>query len=197
MRRTVLRCSCLIRLGALLGLCWLGQAQADGPRVTILQDDQGEHLTRRWGYPLTIKVDPLTAGATSFSIGTEDIAPGKAIPAHRHMHAEEVVIVQSGTVLARVGEQTVKVEAGGMAFAPADTWMSYENIGPTTARVIWIFSKPGFEEYVRATSVPAGQPVVPLSAQELSAIRERYKQHIDLAQPVTSVYQTEVTLKEQ
>lgn len=196
MQRTVVCCASLIRLSALLGLCWLGQAQADAPRVTILQADEGEHLTRRWGYPLTIKVDPLTAGATSFSIGTEDIAPGKAIPAHRHMHAEEVVIVQSGTVLAKVGEQTVKVEAGGMAFAPADTWMSYENIGTTTARVIWIFPKPGFEEYVRATSVPAGQPVVPLTAPELAAIRERYKEHIDLAQPATAVYQTEVTLKE-
>jgi len=196
MQGTVHGCSSLMRLATVLSLCWLGQVQAAEPRVVILQADEGEHLTRRWGYPLTIKVDPLTAGATQFSIGTEDIAPGKAIPVHRHMHAEEVVIVQSGTVLARVGEQAVKVEAGGMAFAPANTWMSFENIGSTPARVIWVFPKPGFEEYVRATSVPAGQPAVPFTAAELSVIRERYKDHIDLAQPTTAAYQTEVTPKE-
>ncbi|WP_446471066.1 hypothetical protein [Xenorhabdus stockiae] len=29
----------------------------------ILSVEEGEQLIRRWGYPLTIKVDPVTTGA--------------------------------------------------------------------------------------------------------------------------------------
>ncbi|WP_340613344.1 cupin domain-containing protein [Xenorhabdus thailandensis] len=78
---------------------------AKEPTATIITAEEGEQLTRRWGYPLTIKVDPITTGAKNFSVGTEDIPPGKAIPRHRHTHSEELIIVQSGSVIAHIGNE--------------------------------------------------------------------------------------------
>jgi len=170
---------------------------AKDPTPTLLSPEEGEQLTRRWGYPLTIKVDPVTTGAKHFSVGTEDIPPGKAIPRHRHTHSEEIIIVQSGTVLAHVGDQRRSLGPGSIAYAPADTWMGFENLGNTTATVIWIFPSPGFEEYVRATSVPAGSPVTPLTADELNTIRERYKAHIQLEGDNLSAYPTDAKAQRQ
>ncbi|WP_199154469.1 cupin domain-containing protein [Chromobacterium sp. ASV23] len=166
------------------------KASAMEPTIAILAPDEGEQLTRRWGYPMTIKVSPATTGSKNFSIGTEDIAPGNAIPPHRHHHSEEVVIVQSGVVEARIGDQTRKVPAGSIIYAPANTWMNIANKSNSTATVIWIFPQPGFEDYVRATSVPAGQPVTPLKPTELAEIRSKYQDHIELQAPSGSSYPT-------
>lgn len=163
---------------------------AKQPSVVILAPDEGEQLTRRWGYPMTIKVSPATSGSKDFSIGTEDIPPGHAIPPHRHPDMEEVVVVMSGVVEARIGEQVRKVSTGGLVFAPSNTWMNIANKTNSTATVMWIFPKPGFEEYVRATSVPAGQSVIPITPAELKAIRSKYNHCIELQAPSGAAYPT-------
>jgi len=180
------RICCMVFVSVLMiepGLVW-----AKAPTPTIIPADGGEHPVRRWGYPLTIKVDPVTTGAHSFSIGTEIILPGKEIPPHRHRHTEEVVVVQDGIVEAVVGNKSRNLTAGGMAYAPPDTWMSFKNHSKRPDTVLWIFPQPGFEQYVRATSVKLGQPVKPLSADELSVIRNKYAEHIELEAPATSAY---------
>jgi quercetin dioxygenase-like cupin family protein len=165
----------------------LSSAAAQTSQGAIIGPDEGEHLMRRWGYPLTIKIDPVTAGTKDFVVGTEDLAPGADIPWHRHHHMEEIVIVQSGDVVARIGDQQRRVGPGAMAFGPPNTWMCFENVGTEVARVMWIFSRPGFEDYVRATSVPLGQPVIPFTPAELDQIRQKYINDIELrAQPGTS-----------
>jgi len=44
--------------------------------------------------------------------------------------------------------------------------------------IAFFFSHPGYEEYLRETSVPEGQTAPPLSPSELAPIRERHKAHI-------------------
>ena len=168
---------------------------AKDPTPALLHPHEGEQLTRRWGYPATIKADPVTTGAKQFSAGTEDIPPGKAIPRHRHTHFEELVIVQSGTLEAHVGDQRRTMGPGSIAFAPPNTWMGFENVGNTTATIIWIFPTPGFEEYLRATSVPARSPVTPLTADEIKVIREKHKDHIQLEQGDISAYPTDAKVQ--
>ncbi|ORM94959.1 hypothetical protein HA50_17050 [Pantoea cypripedii] len=67
-----------------------------------------------------------------------------------------------------------------MVYAPINTVMGFENRTNEIATIVWIFSKPGFEQYVRATSVPAGQEVVPMTKEELDAVRVKYKDYIEL-----------------
>ncbi|MBP2195119.1 cupin domain-containing protein [Pantoea cypripedii] len=150
------------------------------PTPKILTPNEGEQLTRRWGYPLTIKIDPVTTGTPTFSIGTEDISPGKQIPPHWHPTSEEVVIVLSGTLYGFLDGKYAELGPGSMVYAPINTVMGFENRTNEIATIVWIFSKPGFEQYVRATSVPAGQEVVPMTKEELDAVRVKYKDYIEL-----------------
>ena len=42
-------------------------------------------------------------------------------------------------------------------------------------RGLAIFSELGYDKYLRATSVPEGQPVIAFTASELAEVRERFK----------------------
>jgi oxalate decarboxylase/phosphoglucose isomerase-like protein (cupin superfamily) len=61
--------------------------------------------------------------------------------------------------------------------------MMLRNTGTEPLAVSFVFSQPGYEEYLRATSVPEGETIVPLSPSELAAIRARHSAHIVFDEP--------------
>lgn len=140
----------------------------------ILQADEGERMTRRWGLPMTIKIDPVNGGSKRLLVGTEDLSPGKSIPVHKHSHCDEVVIVLQGSGTAILGEQRRDVSTGAIIFIPEEEWVGMENTGRDTLRVVFIFSELGFDKYLRATSVPEGQEVIPFTPRELADIRKKF-----------------------
>lgn len=154
-----------------------GHDPQDG-HAAIIPPDGGERLTRRWGYPLTIAVDPITTGSKTLTVGTETLAPGLGIPKHRH-HMEEVLIVLAGTVRAYVGDEQGEGGAGTIVFAPPNAWIQVDSLGPEDAVVVWTFAEPGFEEYVRETSVPRGETPTSMTPEEMDAVREKYKDTIE------------------
>lgn len=163
-----------------------GPAAADGgggghrpeARPAIIPPEGGERLTRRWGYPLTIAVDPVTTGSKTLTVGTETLALGLGIPQHRH-HMDEVIIVLAGTVHATVGDEEADGGPGTIIYAPPHAWIQVDSLGPDDAVVVWIFPEPGFEEYVRDTSVPRGETPTPMTPEEMEAVREKYKDVIE------------------
>ena len=58
------------------------------------------------------------------------------------------------------------------------TRMTLSNTGKHSLVIVALFDHPGFEDLLRETSVPEGQPVVPLTSAELSAIRARHLTHV-------------------
>ena len=58
------------------------------------------------------------------------------------------------------------------------TRVTLRNTGTEPLAIAYFFSAPGYEEYLRDTSVPDGQSAAPLSPAELATIRERHKRHI-------------------
>jgi len=48
------------------------------------------------------------------------------------------------------------------------------NVGKGHLTPTDVFSSPGYEKYMRAISVPLGQPVVALSKARISALRKKY-----------------------
>jgi quercetin dioxygenase-like cupin family protein len=96
------------------------QWQEGSPQSTglILQADEGERMVRRWGLPMTIKVDPRNGGSQHLVAGTEDLPPGKVIPVHKHPHADEVVLLLQGTGVATLGAQRRAVTPGALLFIP-------------------------------------------------------------------------------
>jgi quercetin dioxygenase-like cupin family protein len=144
----------------------------------ILEPDQGERMVRRWDLPMTIKVDPINGGSKQLLVGTEDIPPGRAIPVHKHSHCDELIVIQRGTGTAILGEKRQVVTAGAMIFIPENEWVGLENTGEETIRIIFIFSALGFDKYLRATSVPEGEKIIPFTPSELAEIRRRFKEYI-------------------
>lgn len=154
-------------------------AEAVDPAPLILAADEGER--RSWrigdGIPFLIKVDRRNGGSPSLVMGYEEIPPGVTIPTHRHLLADEIIFVQRGSGLARVGDREASFETGATIYIPRDTPVTIENTGSDPIAIAFVFSEPGFEEFMRDMSVPDGEAVAPLSEEELARIHERNRWH--------------------
>jgi len=148
-------------------------------RPLILEQDEGEHRLRRpRDVPMpplsfTIKVDRFNGGSRKMWLGTEELAPGGVIQRHRHLGQDEIVLIETGTAHVSVGAQERDVHPGAMLFIPSGTWISLKNVGSENMNLVFVFSDPGFDDYLRCTSVPAGQAPSRVTPEELSACRRR------------------------
>ncbi|MGA8215764.1 MAG: cupin domain-containing protein [Candidatus Sulfotelmatobacter sp.] len=148
------------------------QATQAGATPLLLEKNEGE--TRLWrpepgeadirGFIL--KVTPKANGSEHLVLGTEDMPPGAAIPTHKHLEQDEIVLIEKGTIHAHVGDQEHDLHAGGMVFIPRRTWVSLNNTGTEPASITFLFSAPGFENHLRCESVPAGEKPTTISQAE-------------------------------
>ncbi len=152
---------------------------ATKPSPLILAANEGERreFRTRPGVTFTVKVDPKNGGSEHMTVVTEDMAPGDRIPIHRHPHADELIFIQSGTGRVTLGDKVQEAHAGTIVFIPSDTWIGMENVGKEHLTHIDVWSAPGFQEYMRAISVSAGEPVVPLSKAEVNELRKKYSHY--------------------
>lgn len=145
------------------------------PRPLILQEGDGDHLVRRTGptggWPFTIKLDGESGSAQDFFVMTETMAPGQTIPFHKHDNAEEILIFEEGGATVMVGDKRAVAGPRSIVFIPRDTWISATNTGKQDIHLIAVWSRQGFERYMRAISVKQGEPVTPLSPDELPRLR--------------------------
>ena len=152
----------------------------------ILKEGEGERLIHRpppgalsnLTAPLILKVDRRHGGAPEFVMVTEDIPPGQAIPLHRHPHSDEIIFIHGGTGLASLGGRETTVSAGATIYMPRNTVVGLRNTGSEPLKIAAFFSQPRYEEYLREITVPEGQDPIPLTVDELNAIRAR---HLDSA----------------
>jgi quercetin dioxygenase-like cupin family protein len=141
----------------------------------LLEKDEGER--RIWREPppgdFILKVSPKNNGSQHLVMGTEDIHPGDEFPMHKHLEQDEILYVVKGTVHAHVGDQERDVHAGGTVFIPALTWVNVKNTETDTASVVFVFSAPGFEDYMRCDSVLPNEKVTPLSPEQMKACEHK------------------------
>ena len=139
----------------------------------LIEKTEGELRTRRPrpqpspASQFMLKVGPSINGSRHFVVGTEQIAPGASIPVHKHPMEDEIVLIHSGTAHVTLGEQERDLHAGGLVFIPADTWVGLKNISSAPLDVTFVFSAPGFDEFQRCISVPAGQTPTPMTDADL------------------------------
>jgi quercetin dioxygenase-like cupin family protein len=145
--------------------------QQVAPKPLLLEKNEGER--RIWREPppgdFILKVSPKNNGSRHLVMGTEDMAPGDEFPTHRHLEQDEILYIVKGTVHAHVGDQERDLHAGGTVFIPANTWVDVKNAASETASVVFVFSAPGFENYMRCDSVLPSEKVIPLSLAEQKA----------------------------
>ncbi len=113
-----------------------------------------------------LKVSPKNNGSQHLVFGTEDLAPGDQIPTHKHLGQDEIVYIEKGTLHVRLGDRERDLHAGGTVFIPAYTWVSMKNTSAEPASVVFVFSAPGFENYMRCTSVLPNEKPTPTSPEE-------------------------------
>jgi quercetin dioxygenase-like cupin family protein len=138
------------------------------PKPLLLEKNEGER--RIWREPppgdFMLKVSPKNNGSQYLVMGTEDMAPGDEFPTHKHLGQDEILYIEKGTVHVHLGDQERDLHAGGTAFIPAYTLVSVKNAGTETVSVVFVFSAPGFENYMRCDSVLPNEKVTPLSLEE-------------------------------
>jgi quercetin dioxygenase-like cupin family protein len=145
----------------------------------VLQEGEGERRVRRnvGKGPFILKVDRQNGGSPDLVMGYEDIAPGAEIQPHTHLVADEILFIHRGSGMAKLGQRESPVSAGATVYIPRNTQIGVRNTGNEPLGVVFVFSKPGFEELMRDNSVLEGQPVTPISAEERDRIRKRHSWH--------------------
>jgi quercetin dioxygenase-like cupin family protein len=159
----------------------------------ILEKDEGERRVWRpieaakgWDAepgPFILKVDRHNGGSSHLVFGTEDLPPGASIDRHRHPGADEILFLQNGSARVSLGDKTREAHGGGTVFIPANTWISVTNIGTEAISCVFVFSAPGFDDYMRAESVLEGQKITPLTKAEDAQIMREHAHAVIYAQP--------------
>jgi quercetin dioxygenase-like cupin family protein len=162
------------------------RAQSPGAKILVLEREQGEKRVRRLREKMPnptsefiLKVTPQNSGSQHLVLGTETIPPGGVIPKHRHLGQDEILFLQTGSARVSLNDRDYEVHGGGMVFFPLNTWVSLRNTGAGPIQLIFIFSAPGFDEYMRCSSVPEGQPASPIPLDEVSKCA--HKGHVEYA----------------
>lgn len=183
---------------AVLGSMLATAQTAPTPKLTnetkeiplILEKNEGERrVVRGWpGHPepgetFILKVDPKNGGSSHLVLLTAEIAPGKEIEEHRHLGVDEILLLQTGTARVHLADSVRVVRAGATVFVPANTWIAVENIGNDAISLVGILSAPGFEDFMRESSVREGEQNVPMSKDENDALEKKYSHAVIYKQP--------------
>jgi quercetin dioxygenase-like cupin family protein len=130
-----------------------------------------------------LKVDPHNGGSSHLVLGTEDMPPGGHIDTHRHPGSDEVLLLQNGQAKVTLGSVTRDVHGGATVFIPADTWISVVNTSKEAIHLVFVFSAPGFDEFMRAESVREGEKGLPVTKAEDAAILAKHAHAVIYKQP--------------
>ena len=98
-----------------------------------------------------------SAGAGSSSLVYLEVSPGHRTPWHTHS-AEELVYVIEGRAEARVDDERIQLEAGGMALVPPNAPHGVWNVGDGTLRFLAFFA-------AAAMIHTFDQPLMPLASR--------------------------------
>ena len=164
-----------------------------GATPLVLETQEGERRAWRpiegavgWNAqpgPFIFKVDRRNGGSAQLVFITEDVPPGGKIDRHRHPGADEIIFLQNGRARVSVGDRVREVHAGATVFVPADTWIEVTNIGADAIHGVFVFSAPGFDDFMRAESVPDSQKITPLTKAEDAQIMKQHTHAVIYAEP--------------
>jgi mannose-6-phosphate isomerase-like protein (cupin superfamily) len=147
---------------------------AIGGGAVVVRSAEGQTL--RWGPHGKIRI---IAGANStdrsFSIVEAMEPPGGGAPLHVHHGEAEAFYLLEGTVELICGDQTVKAGAGDFVYTPKDVPHKYVVTGDKPARLLLLFSRPGFEMFFAEGGSPIERPPAgPPNPEAFRRLVEKY-----------------------
>jgi mannose-6-phosphate isomerase-like protein (cupin superfamily) len=146
-----------------------------GAGAVVVRSGEGEVL--RWGPAGKVRI---LAGANStdrsFSVVESIEPPGSGAPLHVHHAEAEAFYILEGAVELVCGEGKVTGRAGDFVYTPKDVAHKFTVLGDKPARLLMMFSRPGFEMFFAEGGTPAQQP--PAGPPDVAAFRrlvEKYE----------------------
>ena len=142
--------------------------------AVVVRSDEGQTL--RWGPEGTVRII-ASADSTdrAFSIVETTEPPGSGAPLHVHHGEAEAFYVLEGTVELTCGAETITAGAGDFVFAPKDVPHKYTVGGDKPARLLLLFSRPGFELFFAEGGSPLDQaPNGPPNPEAFRRLVEKY-----------------------
>lgn len=129
----------------------------DADRAYGLEEGEGE--ARWWlGGLATVKATGKETGGLYTLV--EVLEPEGKAPLHVHHREDEGFWVLEGEVTFHIGDEKIKASAGSFVFGPKGIPHRY-TIESGPARMLFLLSPAGFEEFIYATSEPAGERALP------------------------------------
>ena len=108
----------------------------------------GEGLDAPLGHLGTVHKVPAYVTEGRLAVVEHTLAPKRlATPLHRHSREDELSIVVSGRLGAKLGDNVVTAEAGAYVLKPRGQWHASWNAGDTELRVIELLIPGGFDAY--------------------------------------------------
>jgi quercetin dioxygenase-like cupin family protein len=108
---------------------------------------------------------PDTGGA--YCLLELSLAPGIGVPRHTHTREDESYYVISGELEVIVGDQVFVLIAGDSLMAPRDIPHELRNSGNSENHYLINFSPSGFEDFLKATALPAPDNAVAPTERQL------------------------------
>jgi mannose-6-phosphate isomerase-like protein (cupin superfamily) len=109
----------------------------------------------RWFFGTLARVRAGAADTNGqYSLLELEMPPNLEAPLHVHHGEDEGFYVLDGSATVYVGDESVDLGPGEHAFGPRDIPHRF-SIGPNGARMIWVLTPGGFEDFVEEASVPA------------------------------------------
>jgi quercetin dioxygenase-like cupin family protein len=99
------------------------------------------------------------------------LASGMGVPRHTHTREDEAYYVLSGELEVTVGDEAFILRAGDTLIAPRDIPHQLRNSGKVENHYLLVFSPSGFEEFLKATAVPAPDNAVAPTEPPAVAVR--------------------------
>ena len=112
---------------------------------------------RRWYFDVGIGSVCLSGADTggAYCLLEIALAPGMSVHRHTHTREDEVYFVLAGELEVVVGKETFILKTGDTLMAPRNIPHQLRNSGEIENHYLLVFSPSGFEEFLKATAVPA------------------------------------------
>src|SRR3990172_1415662 len=115
------------------------------PSVKTVLPGQGKVLSVLGDF-ITCKISGVETGGL-YSLVETNTPPQAGPPLHAHHREDEGFYVLAGEFEIQVGDRTLRATPGTFAFLPREIPHRFQNVGPTTGKLLVTISPPGFEKF--------------------------------------------------
>jgi mannose-6-phosphate isomerase-like protein (cupin superfamily) len=151
------------------------KSRSGNDKGIVVRSDEGIHiLTGRRKVPVTIKISKAQHGVEGISFCVEEQTPGRKMRIHKHLDNDELIFIHKGEGTLTLGEESVEVKAGDVAFVPRGTWHGLDNTGKENLLMVFQYTPAGFEEYFIENGTLAGMPPKEKTEEEYAVAEKKY-----------------------